>query len=61
MSARDSKRCPPRNRNDVSGSVALALVSGLCPKLFGEQRDGGNNPQVELMLLCSTGKCQCGF
>ena len=33
----------------------LALVSGLCPKVFGDQNDGQNNLQVELMLLCSTG------
>lgn len=39
--------------NDVSGSVMLVLVSGLCPKLFGDERDAGNNPQVELMMLCS--------
>lgn len=31
----------------------LVLVSGLCPKLFGDERDAGNNPQVELMMLCS--------
>lgn len=61
MPAKDSKLCPPRNRNDVSGSVVLAVVSGWCPKLFGDQRVGGDNPQVKLMRLCSTEKCQCGF
>lgn len=30
----------------------LALVSGLCPKLFGDERGGGDDPQVELILLC---------
>lgn len=50
-----------QKQKSVSGSVELALVSGLCPKLFGDQRDRGNNPQVELMLLCSTQNCQHGF
>lgn len=35
--------------------LCLSLLSGLCPKLFEDERSGGSNPQVELELmpLCS--------